>query len=62
MIVTALCQVGGRGTGVEGPCGAEGAEGSKEKRLNLFPGSWEWKTPLLRGDGGKGSLRSRHQG
>lgn len=33
---------------MEGPCGAEGAEGSKEKRLKLFPGSWEWKTSQLR--------------
>lgn len=47
VVVTVLCQVCGRGAGVEGPCGAEDAEGSKEKRLKLFPGSWEWKTPLL---------------
>ena len=61
MVEIALCQVGGRGAGVEGPCGAEVAEVSKEKRLKLFPGSWEGKAPLLR-CWGKGSLRSRQQG
>lgn len=32
---------------MERPREAEGAERSKERRLKLFPGSREWKTPLL---------------
>lgn len=56
VVVTALCQVGGRAAGVEGPCGAEGGvEGSKEKTLKLFPGSWEWKNTSAEVVGAKGA-------